>query len=72
MRHKEYHEDDFGLNQCLNTAQPRDQSKRLLGSKVLHIFKNISEDVTTVTLHLNTIFRLFAVLVKAQDVSIGT
>ena len=69
MLNNEYDEDDFGLNQRLNTAQPRDQRKRLLGSKVLSMFKKISEDAT-LTLRLNIISRLFAILensVKEMD-----
>ena len=69
MLHNEYDEEDFGLNERLNSEQPRDQRKRLLGSKVLSMFKKISEDAT-VTLRLTITSRLFAVLenaVKGMD-----
>ena len=65
MLQHEYDQDDFGLKERLSTnpLHTNDQRKRLLGSKVLSLFKKISTN-TQLTVKLTIVTRLFAVLEK--------
>lgn len=62
LTNDEYEQDDFGLQERLNTETTEQTSKKgQLGSKVLSLFKKISRDAG-VPLRLNICSRLFSVL----------
>lgn len=61
MLQHEYEDDDFGLKERLNSGSNGDQRKKLLGTKVLSLFKKVSSNAS-LAFKLTLVTRLFSVL----------